>query len=246
MNKTLLFTFLILVLSCTVQEEKPEFIWNLEKERIHNENRNDSTTWSSINWEIDSLNIALDGKPLIKGAFPVPNYELIDSTFNGLGNSGNWTGFDFGDKKIVHHSFFVSKNRVNEKFISDKPNEVYFSIAVLTDFIDLNAYSHTYVSALSRNHPHYVGQGFVKTTSNEIEFVSFVTADRNNYALVNMRLFDLRIGRIILIAPQQDGSLRSLQLNSSIMSSEEIDAYIEDLVSNDEEVIDFFTKEGNI
>ncbi len=246
MNKTITFIILILAFSCKAQEEKPEFKWNLEKERIHNENRNDSTKWSSKNWKADTQNIKLKGKPIINGIFPVPKYELIESTFNGLGNSGNWKGYNLKDKKIIHHSLYVNKNGVNKEFIIDKPNEVFFTIAVLTDSIDLKRYTHTNVSISSRNHPHYLGQGFVKTKSNEIDFVSFLTADRNDYAIINMRLFDLRIGRIILIAPQKDGTLRSLQLNSPIMSSEETDKYIEDLMSNNKKVIDFFTKTDNI
>lgn len=246
MGKTIIFLLLIFSFSCKAQEEKPDFKWDLKKERIHNENRNDSITWNYEIWEDDTLDLELKGKPIISGVFPVPKYELIDSTFNGLGYSGNWTGYDLRDKKIVHHSLYVTKNRVNKEYISDKANEVFFTIAVLTDSVDLKGYTHTNVSITSRNHPHHVGQGFVKTKSNEIEFVSFITADRNNYALINMRLFDLRIGRIVLIAPQKDGTLRSLQLNSSIMSSGEIDKYIEELMSSDKAVIDFFTKAGNI
>lgn len=237
--------FLLLAFSCKAQEES-EFKWNLEKERIHNENRNDSTKWSSKTWKADTKNIILKGRPFIDGVFPVPKYELTDSTFNGLGNSGDWKGFDLNDKKIIYHSFYVKKNAVNRKFINDKPNEVFFTIAVLTDSIDLKGYSHTNVSISSRNHPHYVGQGFVKTKSNEIDFISFLTADRNNYAIVNMRLFDLRIGRIILIAPKKDGTLRSLQLNSPNMPSEEMDEYIKNLMSNDKKVIDFFMDKNNI
>ncbi|WP_209405789.1 hypothetical protein [Pseudozobellia sp. WGM2] len=183
---------------------------------------------------------------MINGVFPVPDYDLIDTTFNGLGNSGNWKGFDLKDKKIIYHSLYINKNAINQEFIDDKPNEVFFTIAVLTDSIDLKRYSHTNVSITSRNHPHYIGQGFVKTKSNEIQFISFLTADRNDYAIVNMRLFDLRIGRIILIAPQKDGTLRSLQLNSTIMSSQEMDEHIENLMSNDKKVIEFFTKPDNI
>ncbi|MEQ9266562.1 MAG: hypothetical protein RLN81_15135 [Balneolaceae bacterium] len=246
MGKTIIFLLLIFSFNCKAQEEKPEFKWDLEQERIHNENRNDSTTWNYEIWKDDTLDLELKGKPIISGVFPVPKYELIDSTFNGLGYSGNWTGYDLKDKKIVHHSLYVTKNGVNKEYISDKANEVFFTIAVLTDSVDLKGYTHTNVGITSRNHPHHVGQGFVKTKSNEIEFVSFITADRNNYALINMRLFDLKIGRIVLIAPQKDGTLRSLQLNSPIMSSEEIDKYIEELMSNDKTVIDFFTKAGTI
>lgn len=246
MNRAITYILLILAFGCKNHESKTGFEWNLEKEKIHNANREDSTKWSSKNWKVDTENIKIDGKPIINGVFPVPDYDLIDSTFNGLGNSGNWKGYDLKDKKIIYHSLYVNKNEINKKFIDDKPNEVFFTIAVLTDSIDLKRYSHTDVRITSRNHPHYVGQGFVKTKSNEIDFISFLTADRKDYAIVNMRLFDLRIGRIILIAPQKDGSLRSLQLNSPIMSSKEVDKYIENLMSNDKKVIEFFTKSENI
>jgi len=208
MNKSITFILLILVFTCKDQEKESEFEWNLDKERIHNENRNDSTKWSLNNWKADTPINKLDGIPIINGVYPVPEYELIDSTFNGLGNLGNWKGFGLKDKKTICHSLYVNNNGVNKEFIKDRPNEVFFTIAVLTDSIDLKRYTHTDVSITSRNHPHYVGQGFVKTKSNEIDFVSFLTADRNDYAIVNMRLFDLRIGRITLIAPKKDGTLR--------------------------------------
>lgn len=245
MDKTIILIILILTYNCKAQE-KSEFKWNLEKERMYNANRTDSTKWSSKNWKADTQNIRLNGKPIINGVFPVSEYELTGSNFNGLGNYGDWNGFDLMDKKIIYHSLYVNKNDVNKKFIKDKPNEVFFTIAVLTDNIDLKDYSHTKVDITSRNHPHYVGQGFVKTKANRIDFVSFLTADRNDYAIVNMRLFDLRIGRIVLIAPKKDGTLRSLQLESPIMSSEEMDVYLKNLMSNNKNVIDFFTKKDNI
>ncbi|MGB5667413.1 MAG: hypothetical protein WBM53_11225, partial [Maribacter sp.] len=199
MNKPFKIVFvlsLLLFFSCNNQEKSDGFEWNIEKERIHNDNRNDSTTLSSKNWTLDAQNIRLNGRPMINGVFPVPNYDLADSTFVGLGNSGEWKGIILKDKTIIYHSLYVTKSNVNQEFIPDKPNEVFFTIVGLTDSIDTKKFTHTSVNITSRNHPHYVGQGFIKTKSNEIDFVAFLTADRNGYALVNMRLFDLRIGRI--------------------------------------------------
>jgi ribosomal protein L31 len=233
-------------MSCKAQEKHKEFTWGIDDERIHNLHRNDSTKWSTKNWKADTKNSQIKGRPIINGVFPVPRYELVDSTFNGLGNSGDWKGFQLQSKKIIFHSLYLNKNNVNKKFIPDKQNEVFFTIAVLTDSIDTKNYTHTDVSISSRNHPHYVGEGFIRTKSNRIDFISFLSADRNAYAIVNMRLFDLRIGRIILIAPKKDGTLRSLQLESSIMSSDEMDEYIKNLLSNDRSIIDFFMKSDNI
>ena len=243
---SILLVLLILSVSCKTQEKETKFEWNLEKEKIHNKNRNDSIKWGLKNWRNDTKNLTVTGNPIINGVFPVPKYELTDSTFNGLGNWGDWNGLQLEDKKIIYHSLFVNKNAVNREFIKDKPNEVFFAILVLTDSIDLKQYSHTNIHVSSRNHPHYAGQGFVRTKSNRIDFLSFLTADRNNYAVVNMRLFDLRIGRIVLIAPQKDGSFRSLQLDAPIMSNEEMDKHIKTLIANNKEVINFFTREGTI
>lgn len=60
-----------------------------------------------------------------------------------------------------------------------------------------------------------------------------------------MRLFDLNYGRVILIAPQKDGSLRSMQLMLPIISSNEVKSHVENLLE-EKEIIDFFTKKGNI
>ena len=246
MKNIIIFTFILFALSCNAQKKENKFEWNLKKERIHNENRNDSTKVDLGCWLVDKKNFEISGKPFIDGVFPVPKYELADDSFEGLGNSGEWKGFDLKDKKIIYHSLYVKKNKINKDSIPNVSNKVYFSIIVLTDSIDLKKYSHTGVSISSRNHPHYIGQGFVKTKSNEIDFVAFITADENSYAIVNMRLFDLRIGRIILIAPQKDGTLRSLQLESQIMSSDEMNNCIKDLLTNNKNVIDFFTKPDNI
>ncbi|WP_424001427.1 hypothetical protein [Maribacter sp. IgM3_T14_3] len=239
------FLSLILLIGCKGQEKREGFKWNSEKEKIHNQNRNDSTKLSVKTWNADIENIRLNDRPMVNGVFPVPDYDFADSTFVGLGNSGDWKGIKLKDKTIIHHSLFVTKSAVNQKYIPNKPNEVYFTILGLTDSVDTKKFTHTNVNATSRNHPHYSGQGFIKTKSNTIDFTAFLTADRKEYAIVNMRLFDLKIGRIILIAPQKDGTFRSLQLESPIMSSEEMDVYVKDLL-NDKKVMDFFTRAGNI
>lgn len=235
---------LMLVLGCSETKQK-QFEWNLENERTHNNNRNDTSKLSLQNWNVDMRNIQLNGRPMINGVFPVPEYNLADSTFVGLGNSGEWKGIKIKDKTIIYHSLYVTKSDVNQEFIPDKPNEVFFTIVGLTDSIDTKKFTHTSVNITSRNHPHYVGQGYIKTKTNQIDFVAFLTADRNEYALVNMRLFDLRVGRIVLIAPKKDGTFRSLQLESPIMSSDEMNSYIKDLM-NDEMIVAFYTKPDNI
>lgn len=46
MYKTIPFIILATTIGCRAQSKQDTFEWNLEKEKIHNENRNDSTKWS--------------------------------------------------------------------------------------------------------------------------------------------------------------------------------------------------------
>jgi hypothetical protein len=122
---------------------------------------------------------------------------------------------------------------------------VYFTIAVLTDKADTVNYTHTLNNVVSRNHPDYIGQGYVKYANLKVDYTAFLTAGRNSYAIVNMRLFDLKNGALILIAPHKDNSLRSLQIVAPDLSTDDVDSYIDSLFKQ-QKAINFFTEEGTI
>lgn len=226
---------------------------SISKERIlkHLANRNDSTTWNDklFRNDLSRINDKKNG-PFEYGVFPVPNYDLIGKgSFTGLGNYG-YTGAQgyfkkVKDKKILFNSFFVMKNTLNNIPIDEKENLIFFQIIMLTDYIDSQNFTHLGSEIISRNHPDYIGQGFYKTKNNKIDYAAFITHDQNSYAIINTRIFDLKYGKTILIAPQKDKSLRSMQIVSPILSSKEIDEYT-DLLLRKKEVIQFFTHEKNI
>ena len=188
--------------------------------------------------------------PIHSGIFPVPQYNLLGTgSFNGVGNFGYPGGDAYEelvqDKKILYNSFFVGKSELNKAFVGEKKDEIFFHIMVLTDNIDTVDYSHVGSQVISRNHPDYIGQGFYKMKDTRVDYTAFITAERKSYAIVNMRLFDLSDGKTILIAPQKDKSFRSMQVNSPKLSSQEIETYSHQLLQ-EQRVIDFFTKPGNI
>ena len=111
--------------------------------------------------------------------------------------------------------------------------------------MDTTNYSHVLSEIISRNHPDYIGQGFYRTKENKIDYTAFITADRNAYAIIDMRLFDLKRGKTILIAPQTDHSIRSMQIQSPQLSSDQMEDYTKSLLEK-EEVVSFFTAKGNI
>jgi hypothetical protein len=234
-----------LTISCKAQNATTN--WNEKLERQHLKNRQDSSTWDSelLRRDIEG-NKERPGKPMRYGAFPVPKYELLGKeSFKGVGNGGNFSGIDINGKKVLYSYFLVNKNALTQKFVGDKPNEVFFTIATLTDFIDTINYTHAGVQIISRNNPDYIGQGFFKTKEDIIDYVAFLTANRDEYAIVNMRLFNLRNGRILLIAPQKDGSLRSMQIRSPILSDKELPDYMNKVLQQDD-VKSFFSNSSTI
>jgi hypothetical protein len=77
-------------------------------------------------------------------------------------------------------------------------------------------------------------------------------ADRSAYAIVNMRLFDLRFGRLVIVAPQPDNTLRFLQVETGDLLPEgkemppivnNLNAHISNLLKK-KEVLDFVNRFG--
>lgn len=90
-----------------------------------------------------------------------------------------------------------------------------------------------------------MGQGQFNTKDSKVDYIAFLTADRNNYAIVNGRLFNLRLGRTVLIAPQKDGTFRSMRIDSPLMSADDIRTYVDSLIT-EPKVRSFFAAPGNI
>lgn len=252
MIKKVLLIGLILSLSTNfyAQNISQNVNWNAEKEKQHLLNREDSSKWDYALLERD---IEQSKKQVMRpfqfGAFPVGQYNLLgEGAFTGLGFASGYKEIDNSENHLIYSSFFVNKNKFTERYLPDnKSNEVFFLIIVLSDVtVDTIDYSHLENHIISRNNPDYIGQGFVKTSDDEIDYMAFLTADRNEYAIVNMRLFSLKNGRIILIAPQKNGSLKSMQLKSEyVLSSEDIEDYI-DSILKEESVKFFFENDENI
>jgi hypothetical protein len=72
-----------------------------------------------------------------------------------------------------------------------------------------------------------------------VDWIAVQLADKNAYAIINSRLFDLRVGRLILAAPQKDGSIRFYQTDAPLMNAKERKKYIKNM-NADSKMIRFF------
>lgn len=242
------FTVLLsLLISCTADQRQiedkatpSEPFWNLEKAKRQASDFNSPEKWDTetLEMEIGYVDVLTSQDlPLFASPFPTPTYESP-----GNGNSPVET--EIGGKKIIGQTVTIGRGDHSEYLLANSTDDhaTYFTILTIADGME----TENPLLATSRNHPHYVSQGSLNTSSkSRVDWVAAQLADRNAYAIVNTRLFDLRVGRLILVAPQKDGSIRFYQSSIPIMSSAEHKDYIDNLDSKSE-MIDFFKNGNNI
>lgn len=242
---TLLFGFLgsyCFLFSQSQDAVNPPQYWTYERAQLHAQAQMDSSQWDRelLAEDIEYLEEDDNSLPIYPGAFPVANYQTP-----GIGFTRTQY-LSIGDKQFISTSFIANKGEHNKVFMgTDQLQEVLFTYIMLTDYIDTVNYTHGSNYAESRNHPHYLCEGTMKTTAQTIDYLAMMTGDRNNYAVINMRFFDLRFGQTILIAPQKDNSLRFLQVPSPGLNSLTAPAYVEKLLTK-AEILNFFQQKGNI
>jgi len=229
------------------QEQEKDSIWHKNLRLKQLKNINDSTLWDTDRMQGDNLPSEY-GKPgfMEFGAYPVPIYDSLRiGSFRGVGTKGQlYYPIKIREKKIVYSSFYVNDNTFSVS--KSKRDKVFFTIVTVTDTIDLKNFKTAKSQIISRNHPDYLGQGFIKLENNKIDFMAFTTPEGDNYGIINSRLFHLNYGNVIIIAPQKDGTLRSMQLKEKELESEVLDEYIRKDLLKREKIIEFLTNKGVI
>ncbi|KFF00775.1 hypothetical protein IX39_09185 [Chryseobacterium formosense] len=184
--------------------------------------------------------------PFTYGIFAYPDYDSISkNSFAGLGTLTNIKGADLKGKNIAYAGFSEGKSNLNTYRVSEN-DRIFFTILVLTDFVGDKENPKMRTQVVSRNFPDAICQGFVKTSNNKIDFSAFSTLENDEFAIVNMKLYNLKYGNVILIAPQKDGSLRSIQIKSEKnLTSTTLKNFVDELL-NRENIIEFFTNKNTI
>jgi hypothetical protein len=210
-------------------------VWS-EFEKQHLKNQEDSTTWSKelLQRDIDDSVNNRTHKPFRRGAFPVPKYELAGYyRYKGEGSSGGSFPNYYG-KRLTYHVYSKGATEATKELLKEKPNEAFFIIVSLIGYADTAKGLDGGLFILSRNNPDVICQGYFNTQNkDEIDYMAFITGDRQEFAVVNLKLFNLKNGRIILVAPQKDHSLRFLQIHTPLMAANDVQGYLNKLVEQD-------------
>lgn len=183
--------------------------------------------------------------PLPNGVFPVPKYALNGRHgFGGAMSTGNAFQPDtIAGKLLVHQSFGLGNYPI-EMDAADDRYTIFFTIATVVDTLKADGGGISSSIVGSRNNPDVVAQGYIETTIERISYVAFITAEGRRYALVNMRLFDLSYGDVIVIVPHKDGSLRSLQLDTQARGGKRNEEVLDELFRSSHKLQSMLREDG--
>lgn len=140
--------------------------------------------------------------PMPFSAFPTPEYDSIQPFF-GVGGHTFRENTTLGPIRSTLFHYKASAE--------DTTHRVFFQIIVADALPDSVEQAAQYV-IISRNHPNYLGQGFIKMPTETVEFVAVTTTQQQAFAIINSRLFDLQFGTTILIKKHPKGYLMSKQV----------------------------------
>lgn len=254
MKNLITFVFILMMTGVTsLAQSSDDNTSNIRQKQL--KNLNDPSTWDMGRMKLDYIpNDSINqDMPLRFGAYPVPDYDSLQQrSFKGIGFQNTIAFPKYPDyrlqlkgKEIMYTSFFMNKSKLYKE--NPDINRVFFTVITVVDTLDQTtgfAIGGAHIS--SRNHPDYVGRGYFMTKNNKVEFVGFTTPEKQDYALINMRLFHLNHGNVIVIAPQKDGTLRSLQIKESEISEAKNYDFIRNNILKREEVIEFLTNKDVI
>lgn len=199
----------LLVSSCqnrketiTISEEIGMQKWNIEALKNKAIQDLDSTKWDLklFKQDIETYNKYQEifkSYPLNKIPFPVSEYDYAVSYIPFTIEMGS---------KIIKGVRIGECEDPDCKKISDK-----LTLLILTN--DKDSEELTLVE--SRNFPYLTAQGYFKVSKNKYDWVFSASPDGFSMLIINMKLFDLRLGETVVIYPQYNNSFFYDQIKDS-------------------------------
>ena len=230
-------------LALTPQESRQKF-WTEAKRKEMFERKYDPSTWDMEMFREDMEGHKNNKRPVKSSSSnfpsPVPKYS-------NFGGAIAWPSFELDQKTIRGVMFSWGKYDVNKHLAVNESHNLicYFNLFVLTDLEQKDKA----IDMASRNYPHVLSTGKQKTSVGDVDWVHVGMADGNNLAIINQRIFDLKFGKTVLVAPQRDGSLRFMQREAPASYDFYDENYQKEFLRelrSDPDVVEFFTNVNTI
>lgn len=192
--------------------------WNLDQLEKRNNKHLDSVTWNKKLFDQDKNTYNhykeyFKGLPLTISAFPVADYEYAVATesFKIAKDSNLYKGINVG--------YFKDENA----------DELTYEMTLV--FLSNQSDSKENSFVQSRNYPYLTAEGTFTEFNTKYDWVFTKSPDNYSFLMLNMKPFDLRFGKTILIIPKKDGSFYYSQINLDRNSFSETSMFEKSLLS---------------
>lgn len=192
--------------------------WNLNQLQKRNITHLDSINWNVKLFNQDKTTYKqykeyFKGLPLTISAFPVADYEyaVASESFKLTLDSISYKGINIG--------YFKDENS----------EEVTYELTLV--FLSNQAESNENSFVQSRNYPYLTAEGTFTEFNTKYDWVFTKSPDGFSFIMLNMKLFDLRFGKTILVIPQKDGSFYYNQINLERNTFKEISMFEDSLLT---------------
>ncbi len=233
------FALVFISASLAVGCSNPDLTNTMDKKKLVNKEKVEIGIDST---EIDTAQFKLD-REYYQGeaAFPIHPGFFPTFIYDSPGNGTVYFETNIGGLKCIGRSSFVYRGEFNDHlFKQDDESMMIFTLIVPTT---ISAPNDCFVT--SRNHPDYIAQGTIQTETQPIDWLSIQPYNGVPSAIVNTKYFDLSKGRVVLVYPQKDKSLRFHQVATPFLSAENIENYVKDQ-STSKEWTTFYTKDHSL
>ena len=216
----------LLFTSCQERKDNDSTSNNIEKTKWNVETLNgkgiehlDSTKWDLKLFKQDietykKYSEVFLSFPLNKSPFPVAEYDYAVSSVPFT---------------IENDGYILKGIRIGE-YESPASDNVVEKLTLLVLTNDIDSEESTLVE--SRNYPYLTAQGYFKVPNHEYDWVFAASPDGFSTLLVNMKLFDLRFGEIIILYPQVDNSFLYDQIIDSPNNYENFEEFKMSIINN--------------
>jgi hypothetical protein len=167
--------------------------WKLKKLEEKSEAHLDSTKWNKTLFNQDrdtysEFKVNFEDLPLQLSAFPVADYDysVATSPFEINIDSSYYKGIHIGNYK------------------DETSDDIVFGLTFIFKSPEKENKENSFIQ--SRNFPYLAAQGTFRVFDSKYDWVFASSPDGFSFLLINMKLFDLRFGKTILILPNEDGS----------------------------------------
>ena len=164
------------------------------------------------------VNFANADLPIRVGVFPVDDYESP-----GAGNGP--LNLTIGGRTFVGQYALVGRSPDSAHLYGDLPEDATgATFAVVLALADDQKREGGGLFVSSRNHPAYLAEGRMPLPNDyRVDWLAVTRPDADDLIVVNAKVFDPKQGRLVVVIPHEDGTVRFVQVDAGPFRLDDFD-----------------------